>query len=76
MAVTLFASVMLRLHAPLALVQAPLQLVKIEAEAGVAASVTLVPPVKYSVHCVPQVTPVGLLVTVPEPAPDLVTDSV
>lgn len=48
---------------------------KIEPEAGVAVSVTLVPDVKLALHAVPQEIPPELLATVPVPVPALVTVS-
>ena len=43
---------------------------------GAAVSVTCVPWSKPAVHTTPQLMPAGALVTVPMPAPDLVTVSV
>jgi hypothetical protein len=54
-------------------VQAPLQPVKVEPEAGVAVSVTLVPLSKSALHVVPQLIPLGNEVTVPLPFPVLLT---
>ena len=56
--------------------QAPLQLAKDEPAAGVAVRVMAVPGVTGCEQVVPQSMPAGLLVTVPEPVPLLVTDSV
>jgi hypothetical protein len=56
-------------------VQAPLQPVKVEPAAGVAVKVTAVPVVNDAEHEAPQLMPAGLLVTVPLPAPALVTVS-
>ncbi len=53
--------------------QAPLQPVKVEPEAGAAVRVTVVPLRKAAEHLVPQSIPAGLLVTVPLPLPALVT---
>src|SRR5262249_60390339 len=53
----------------------PLQPVKVEPAAGVAVNVTAVPIVKDVEQVVPQEIPVGALVTVPLPAPALVTVS-
>src|SRR5262249_61709334 len=56
-------------------VEPPLQPVKVEPAAGVAVNVTAVPIVKDVEQVVPQEIPVGALVTVPLPAPALVTVS-
>jgi len=53
-------------------VQAPLQPVKVEPVEAAAVRVTLVPLVKLALQVEPQLTPVGLEVTVPEPVPLLV----
>ena len=54
----------------------PLQPPKTDPEAGTAVSVTVVPPEKEREQFVPQLMPLGLLVTVPLPVPFLVTWSV
>ena len=56
--------------------QAPLQPAKDEPTAGEALRVTDAPGVKDCEQVVPQLMPAGLLVTVPEPVPLLVTDKV
>ena len=56
--------------------QAPLQPLKVEPDAGVAVMVTLVPWLKLDEHVLPQLMPAGVDVTVPEPAPVLVTVAV
>jgi hypothetical protein len=56
--------------------QAPLHPAKVEPAAAVAVSVIAVPDVTDSVHAVPQLMPAGVLVTVPEPEPALVRESV
>src|SRR5205807_795823 len=61
-------------HVPVP-VQAPLQPVKVEPAAGAAVRVTTVPVVKEVEQVAPQEIPAGVLVTVPPPAPDLVTAS-
>src|SRR5205823_3532695 len=53
----------------------PLQPVNVDPAAGVAVKATTVPVVKAVEHVAPQAMPVGALVTVPLPAPDLVTVS-
>ena len=50
----------------------PLQPAKTDPEAGTALSVTVVPPENDREQVVPQLMPLGLLVTVPLPAPFLV----
>jgi len=57
----------------LAPVQLPVQPVKIDPAAGAAVSVTTVPVVNEVEQVAPQEMPVGALVTVPLPLPDLVT---
>ena len=54
----------------------PLQPAKTDPEAGAAVSVTAVPPENDLEQVVPQLMPLGLLVTVPLPVPFLVTWSV
>ncbi len=54
------------------LAQSPLQPPKVEPEAGAAVSVTDVPELYASEQSAPQFIPPSLLVTVPEPVPDLV----
>jgi hypothetical protein len=49
--------------------QAPLQPVKVESLAGLAVRVTTVLAAYTSLQSAPQPMPLGLLVTVPEPAP-------
>jgi hypothetical protein len=53
--------------------QPPLQPVKVEPAAGVAVRVIVVPLVYEAAHVAPQEMPAGALVTVPVPAPDLLT---
>jgi hypothetical protein len=57
----------------LLLLQLPLQPLKVEPVAGVAARVTVAPDVKVALQVLPHVIPAGLLVTVPVPAPALLT---
>jgi len=54
----------------------PLQLAKTDPEAGIAVSVTVVPPENDREQVVPQLMPLGLLVTVPLPVPFLAIWSV
>src|SRR5438034_110679 len=51
----------------------PLQPVKVELASGVAVKVTAVPLANGAEHVAPQAMPAGLLVTVPAPAPALVS---
>ncbi len=55
---------------------APLQPANADPEAAAAVSVTNVLVSKAVEHVAPQLTPAGLLVTVPVPAPALLTESV
>lgn len=54
-------------------VQPPDHPAKLEPVAGVAVRVTAVPALKLAEHVVPQLMPLGLLVTVPLPVPARVT---
>ena len=54
----------------------PVQPAKTDPEAGSAVSATVVPPENDRPQVVPQLMPLGLLVTVPLPLPFLVTCSV
>ena len=71
-AVTLLPASTTRVQPPVP-VQAPLQPVKVEPEAGVALRAMLVPEVKEALQLPPQSTPLGLEATVPVPVPALVT---
>ena len=71
-AVTDAFAVRVRLHG-LVPEQAPDQPLKVNPAAGVAVSVTLVPLANDAVQVVPQLIPLGLLVTVPLPVPASVT---
>jgi len=74
-AVTLRAWVILTVHWPVPLQPAPLQPVKVKPLAAVARKVTLWPWAKVALHVAPQVSPAGVLVTVPLPVPALTTVS-
>jgi hypothetical protein len=56
-------------------VQAPLHPAKAEPVAAVSAKVTLVPPAKFALQVPGHLMPVGVLATVPDPLPAIVTDS-
>src|SRR5437763_1590996 len=71
-AVTACAALIVTLQAPVP-VQLPLQPVKVEPAAGAAVKVTAVPLVNEAEQVAPQEIPAGVLVTVPLPAPALVT---
>src|SRR6185295_17478497 len=73
-AVTEVAALIVTAHVPVP-VHAPLQPVNVAPAAGVAVSVTAVPLLKDAEHVVPQLTPAGALVTVPDPAPARLTVS-
>jgi hypothetical protein len=68
----LWVSVTVQLLVP---VHAPLQPANAERFAGVAFNVTTVPPLKAALHVLPQLMPVGLELTVPEPVPVVLTVS-
>ena len=53
----------------------PVQPVKVESALGFAFNVTDVPVAKLALHVCPQLIPVGVLVTVPVPLPEVVTVS-
>ena len=72
-AVTLRACVIETTQGPDPL-HAPLQPVNVEPAVAAAVSVTDVPCVNWAEQVVPQSTPSGSLVTVPDPSPDFVTD--
>jgi hypothetical protein len=71
-AVTAVLAEIVRAQLP-APVQAPDHPANVEPEAGVAVRVTIVPLLKVALHTLPQLIPLGLLVTVPVPVPAGVT---
>lgn len=71
-AVTVALAVGVTTHDPVPL-QPPDQPANVEPVLGAAVRVTGVPLAKLAVHVVPQLIPVGLLVTVPVPVPALCT---
>src|SRR5260370_16045244 len=68
-AVTVVAALRVTVQAPVPEQPPPLQPLKVEPVAGVAVSVTAVPPGKLAAPVGPQGIPARLLVTVPAPAP-------
>src|SRR6266403_296346 len=74
-AVTEVAALMGAVQVPVPVQPPPLQPVKVEPAAGVAVSVTAVPLVNEKAQVAPQEMPAGALVTVPLPAPVLLTVS-
>jgi len=75
-AVTVVAAETVTVHGSVPLHPPPVQPVKAEPAAGRAVSVTVVPLAKLAEQVAPQVIPMGLLVTVPEPLPSDNTSSV
>jgi hypothetical protein len=74
-AVTVVAALIVQEQVAAVPPQAPLQPANVEPDAAVAVSVTGVPTASAAVQLVPQVIPVGELVTVPPPVPFFVTVS-
>ena len=72
-AVTVWSAVIVTIHEPVPLQPPPLQPVNVEPPVGAAVRVTVVPIGKFVAQTVPQEIPLGLLVTVPVPVPDLLT---
>ena len=70
------AALSVTVQAPVPVQPPPLQPVKVELASGVAVKVTAVPLANGAEHVAPQAIPAGLLVTVPAPAPALLTVSV
>ena len=75
-AVTVVAAFSVTVQVPVPEQPPPLQPEKVEPATGAAVKVTAVPLANAAEHVAPQEMPTGLLVTVPEPAPDLPTVSV
>jgi hypothetical protein len=73
--VTVVAALRVTVQEPVPEQLPPDQPEKVEPAAGVAVRVTTVPLVNEATHVEPQEIPAGALVTVPVPAPDLVTVS-
>jgi hypothetical protein len=76
LAVTVWAALIVTVHVPVPVQPPPLQPLNVEPAAGVAVKVTAVPLANPAEQVVPQEMPVGALVTVPPPAPALLTVSV
>ena len=74
-AVTEVAVLTVTVHVPVPAQEAPLHPVNTDPDVAAAVSVTLVPLMKLAEQVAPQLIPLGELVTVPEPAPALVTVS-
>ena len=72
LAVTVWSTLIVTVHEPVPL-HAPLQPVNVEPPMEAADRVTVLPLAKSAAHVVPQEIPLGLLVTVPVPVPDLLT---
>ena len=75
-AVTEAAALIVTVQVPVPVQPPPLQPEKVELASGVAVRVTAVPLAYGAAHVAPQAIPAGLLVTIPAPAPALVTVSV
>jgi hypothetical protein len=76
LAVTVVAAVSVRVQEPVPEQPPPLQPVKMEPEAAVTVKVTAVLLENFAKHLLPQLIPLGELVTVPVPVPVLLTVSV
>jgi hypothetical protein len=76
LAVTVVAAVSVRVQDPVPEQPPPFQPVKMEPEAAVAVKVTAMLLENVAEHLLPQVIPLGELVTVPVPVPVLLTVSV
>jgi len=70
------AALIVTVQAPVPVQPPPLQPVKVELASGVLVKVTAVLLANGAEHVAPQAMPAGLLVTVPAPAPALLTVSV
>jgi hypothetical protein len=72
-AVTVWSAFIVTLHEPVPLQPPPLQPVNVEPPVGAAVRATVLPLGKSAAQVDPQEMPLGLLVTVPVPVPDLLT---
>jgi hypothetical protein len=76
LAVTLSAEFIVTVQVPVPLQPPPLQPENVEPVVGLADNVTTVPKAKLALQVAPQLTPAGVLVTVPAPVPAFDTVSV
>ena len=72
-AVTVWSAFIVTVHEPVPLQPPPLQPVNVEPPVEAAVRVTVLPLGKFAAQVAPQEMPLGLLVTVPVPVPDVVT---
>ena len=72
-AVTVWSPFIATVHEAVPLQPPPLHPVNVEPPVGEAVRVTVLPLANSPAHVVPQEIPLGLLVTVPVPVPDLLT---
>ena len=72
-AVTVWSAFIVTVHEPVPLQPPPLQPVNVEPPVEAAVRATVLPLGKSAAQVAPQEMPLGLLVTVPVPAPDLLT---
>ena len=72
-AVTVWSVLITTVHAPVPLQPPPLQPVNVEPPVEAAVRATVLPFGKSAAQVAPQEMPLGLLVTVPVPVPDLLT---
>jgi len=72
-AVTVWSALIVTVHEPVPLQPPPLHPVNVEPPVEVAVRATVLPIGKSEAQTVPQEMPLGLLVTVPVPVPDLLT---
>ena len=73
LAVTVWSAFIVTVHEPVPLQPPPLQPVNVEPPVGAAVRATVLPLGKSAAQVAPQEMPLGLLVTVPAPVPDLLT---
>ena len=72
-AVTVWSALITTIHEPVPLQPPPLQPVNVEPPVGAAVRATVLPFGKSETQVAPHEMPLGLLVTVPVPVPDLLT---